>query len=249
MKRLISILLLLLTTVSSFASSDKKLFEKANDAYKNQNYELAISSYEQLIKSGKNTADIYFNLGNAYFKTNQIGKAILNYERAKNLKPEEEDIHHNLAFAKTFLRDKIIFQNPNLLQKVKAQFFGSLSSFSWSLTGVVLIWLSLLFLSLYLFAPDFRRLFFFSGSFLFITSLLFFFMGRQQAAVEIKCGYGIITVAKSFIKSAPSNEVADIFMLHEGAEVKILDKVDGFAKIRIADGQVGWTDISAVSAI
>jgi tetratricopeptide (TPR) repeat protein len=249
MKKLISILLVLLTATNAFATSGKKIFDKANNAYKNQNYEIAISNYEKLIKSGTHSADIYFNLGNAYFKTNQIGKAILNYERAKNLKPEEEDIQHNLAFAKSFLRDKIIVQNPGIIQKFKSQFLGALSALNWSITGIVMIWVALLLMALYLFASNFRRLFFFSGSFLFIASLLFFFMGRQQAAVEIKCGYGIVTLAKAFVKSAPSNDAADIFMLHEGTEVKILDRVDGFSKIRIADGQVGWADMDAIAAI
>ena len=68
-------------------------------------------------------------------------------------------------------------------------------------------------------------------------------------AIENKCGFGVVILAKTFVKSAPSSDAADIFVLHEGTEVKILDRVDGFAKIRIADGQVGWTEMDAVASI
>ncbi len=249
MKGFIQILCCLLFLGNAYGSSEEKLFAEANNSYKVGDYEMAINKYEQLIRAGKKSAGLYYNLGNAYFKTNQIGRAILNYERAQRRNPDEEDIRHNLSFAKAYTKDKITAENPNPLLKLKENFLRTYSSLTWSVSGIVLIWLSLLFFALYLFVLSFRRVFFFLGSLFLISALLFFFFGRQQSAIENKCGFGVVILAKTFVKSAPSSDAADIFVLHEGTEVKILDRVDGFAKIRIADGQVGWTEMDTVASI
>jgi len=248
MRKVFGLTFLFLALVSSVFAKTEKLFEEANNAYKDENYQTAAEKYEQLVKGCKKMAGVYFNLGNAYFKNDEIGKAILSYERAKRIAPDDEDIAHNLAYARSFVKDKISTQ-ADPISKFRQKVFGIFSSFTWAVSAIGLIWLSLIFYVLYLFVYNFRRATFFLGTVCFLFSLIFFFSGRQQEAIEEKCGFGIVTIGKIFVKSAPDNNAADLFVLHEGTEVSILDRVDGYSKIRLADGQVGWLEIGAFTRI
>jgi tetratricopeptide (TPR) repeat protein len=124
------------------AESNSELFNKAVAAYKGNDFEKAITLNESLIGKGCKTATIYFNLGNAYFKNGNIGKAMLNYERAERLAPNDEDIQHNLAFARLKTIDKVDPTKSFGAQAILKNTLSVLSSTSWCWISIALLWLT-----------------------------------------------------------------------------------------------------------
>lgn len=235
MHKVISLLFGCLFFIQLHAQSEAALFKQANEAYRKNDFEKAISDYEKLVAQENNSATVYFNLANAYFKSGNIGKAILNYERAERLAPFDEDIHHNLRFARHKTVDQIQ-EHPIITDK----FLGILSAFGWKMVALVLVWTGFLFLLLYLFSNHLKK----AGGYIGFTCLtcacITFWIGKKQGAIEYKCHFGVVMSEQVYVKSAPDNSSTDLFILHEGAKVQLYDHVDGFTKIRIADGRVGW---------
>ena len=235
MRKSIYILFSCLFFVQVHAESEKTLFAQANEAYRQNDFEKAISGYEKLVAQKNNSATVYFNLANAYFKSGNIGKAILNYERAERLAPFDEDIHHNLLFARHKTVDQIL-EHPVITDK----FFGVLSSFSWKMVTLVLVWVGFVFMLLNLISNSLKKTRTYIGITCLTCACVTFWFGKKQGAIEYKCHFGVVMSEQVYVKSAPDNSSTDLFILHEGAKVQLYDNVDGFTKIRIADGRVGW---------
>lgn len=234
---------------SLHAESPTGLFTIGTDAYKAKNYQQAIDAYQKLISEGYRSADIYYNLGNAYYKTNQISLAILNYERAHRLAPSDEDIHFNLKLANLKTVDRII-PVPQLSIVSKWQnLITSQCSRTWAVFSLVSVWLALVAFALYLFVGSIRRAGFYSGAVLLFFALFFFYLSYTQNQSEYGAGQAILTAANAYIKSAPDASGTDLFMVHEGVKLNILDRVGEWSKVRLADGKVGWVEQSTFSII
>jgi tetratricopeptide (TPR) repeat protein len=233
---------LLLTAYSSFGQSPAKLFELANDSYKAKNYKQSIEAYQKLLGDGYRNSSIYYNLGNAYYKTDQTSQAILNYERALKLAPSDEDIRFNLKLANLKTVDKIT-PVPQLYLVSKWQnFAGSKSSKSWGIYSICAVWLGFMAFAAYLFIDSVRRPSFFTGVTLLFLALFFFSLSYRQHQVEYGANEAILTAADTYIKSAPDASSTDLFMIHEGIKLDLLDKVGDWSKVRLADGKIGWVE-------
>ena len=174
-------------------------------------------------------------------KLDKLGNAILNYERALKLAPQDEDIQHNLKIADTRVVDKIV-PVPQLGIILKWNgFITSNSSRGWAVWAVGLIWIALLFFIIYLFI-GLRRISFAAGIVLFALSVVFVGLSSVQNSKEQESDTAILMVSNSFVKSAPDANGNDLFMLHEGVKFHILDRVGEWTKIRLADGKVGWVE-------
>lgn len=230
----------LLFCVVTNAASNNNLFNNAVAAYKNNNFEKAIALNETLLTNGCKTATVYFNLGNAYFKNGNLGKAILCYERAERLAPNDEDVLHNLTFARLKTIDKVDVSKPFGMEALLKNTLSVLSSSAWGWLSIALLWLTFGLAVLFLFLSHHRGILLFGGCCSALLSCCFFFASKKQFAIENKCSSAIITQSQSFIKSAPDDSSTDLFQLHEGAKVLILDKVENYWKVKIADGRVGW---------
>jgi tetratricopeptide (TPR) repeat protein len=227
---------------SVYAQASDRLYTIGADAYKAKNYPQAIESYQKLISDGYRSAAVYYNLGNAYYKTDQISLAILSYERALRLAPADEDIRYNLKLANLKTVDRIT-PIPQLYLVTKYQSFASSrSSRTWAIYSVVAVWLALIAFSLYLFIAGIRRVGFFSGSLLLLFALFFSYLSYAQRQAEFGDGQAILITANTYIKSAPDTSGTDLFMIHEGVKLNILDKVGEWSKVRLADGKVGWVE-------
>jgi tetratricopeptide (TPR) repeat protein len=235
--------------LSANAESSDRLYTIGIDAYKAKKYQQAIDAYQKLISDGYRNAAVYYNLGNSYYKTDRISLAILNYERALRLAPSDEDIRFNLKVANLKTVDRIT-PVPQLYIVSKWQnFVSSQSSKSWAVFSLVCVWLALVAFALYLFVSSIRRLGFFSGAALLLFSLLFFYLSYTQGQSENGAGQAILTTANTYIKSAPDTAGTDLFMIHEGTKLNILDKVGSWSKVRLADGKVGWVEQGTFSVI
>lgn len=240
MKKLL--ILLLFVAQGVFSQSADELFTQANEKYKSEQYEEAIKLYDQIESLGVVSSELYYNLGNSYYKLNKVAPSIYNYEKALLLDPLNEDAQNNLVFAKRLTIDNIEELPKSVLQKIDESVVKKLSYNQWSMISVGLSILgSLLFLLFYFaYSPSRKRLFFVTSmiSFLLlITTSIFAFKEYSFAKNNVEA---IVFAEETEIKNAPTLNSENVFTLHEGTKVKVLDTVDNWKKIKIADGKVGW---------
>lgn len=230
-----------LITLAVFAQSPQALYTTANAQYKAGQYEQAANGYENILSQGYKNAEVYYNLGNCYYKLNSISKSILNYERALNLSPGDEDIQHNLKLANLHITDKIQPVPQMGIIKSWNSFVGSNSSHGWTIWSMALIWLALLAWAVYLLLLN-RKVFVTLGVLLVLLSLSAGVLAYRQNGVEHDSNMAILTTTNVFAKSAPDENGNNLFMLNEGIKFRILDEVGTWEKIRLADGRVGWIE-------
>ena len=231
-----------LLTPRVFADEASHMFEEGNQLYLQAKYAEAITRYEKILQGGYESGEIYFNLGNAYYKSGNLPKAILNYERAKQMLPRDEDVQFNLQLANLQVVDKIDIV-PRLfiyrwIESLLTLF--SLSTMGWIVYSFFIA--TLCAFTYFLFAPTNpqKRASMLAGiifSFLLIMTMVGFAI---QSYKESTTEFAIVLSEVANIKSAPDNKGNDLFVLHKGLRVQVLDGVNHWRKIRLADGKVGW---------
>ena len=213
-------------TVVAQADADK-IWDDANTAYINADYVAAIDGYEKLLDSGLESDRLYLNLGNAYFKRGMNGKAILNYNRALKLAPSDDDIRYNLSIANAYVQDKIDAVPVFFAKRWLIGLGNSLSSNAWAA-------LSLLFFGALVSVAAFA------------LAVVYAAVGRSQ---RIHPAEAIVMSTAAPVKSSPDPQSKDIFVLHEGTKVAVGDSLGDWREIRIADGNKGWVQVSAIEMI
>ena len=243
----------LLLAMICFGSTSAKAVTKnnADTEYQKGNFQQAIRDYEEILKNGE-SAEIYFNLGNAYYRTDNITKAVLNYERARLLSPGDDDINFNLQFARSKTIDKITPESEMFFVTWYKSLVNFTSVDNWAKTGILCIVMALLLVLLYLFGPQLmlRKIGFFGGLAFFVIFLLSnLFAFQQKQALDNRTGAIIISPSVN-IKKTPAKNSADQFVLHEGTRVDIIDKgMTDWRCIRVGDGREGWIETKAIEEI
>ncbi|HEX8548986.1 MAG TPA: tetratricopeptide repeat protein [Cytophagaceae bacterium] len=249
---LIPFVILLIVGANVASAEDlNKVFTNANQAYQKGQYENAIKSYESILAQNKESYDLYFNLGNAYYKTGNIPKAILNYERAKTLEPNDEDVLFNLGMSNLKVTDKIDVLPEFFLNSWWKDISESKSSNFWAWITILLFWLVFFTIVLFLMvrSENFKRL---SLAGIILSLVLFgfcFLLASHQYQHQAHSKHAIIFSPNLYVKSSPTAKSTDLFILHEGTKVKILDEVGTWRKIRIANGNEGWTEAEGLEII
>lgn len=229
--------------------------EAAAQAYREQNYSRSIELYEgvvaQGISEGRESAQIYYNLGNAYFRDNQLGKAILNYERAHLLDPGDGDIRHNLRFANNRTEDRIIPASNLFL----ANWFNGVrdlfNSNTWATLAITFFLLFIGCIALFLFVRVLwiRQAAFYSGLvlllFVGITNAFAFSQKRERTQRDA----AIVMVGAARANASPDANSNLLFELHEGTKVKIRSSDGNWYEVEIANGSVGWISKQHVEVI
>lgn len=254
MKTLFKIILLITFTSSSLIANNRtnyELFQKANQYYKEKKFSKAITTYNELINKGIVNSDIYYNLGNAYFKNAQVAEAILFYERALKLNPDDEDIKFNLKIANLKIVDKINPVPKLFFIEWYESAYKTFSSETWAKLLVITIWsfFSLLLIYFLVYNITIRKIAFFSSLFSLILIILFTIFAAEQYSNENSKNEAIILSPTVYVKNSPDEKSTDLFILHQGTKVKILDKVDTWNKIKIEDGNIGWIPVSTIEII
>ena len=229
-------------------SQDSKLFEEANALYNQDKFGEAIEKYEQLVQNDEHSAEVYYNLGNAHYKLSNVASSIYYYERALMLSPNDEDIKNNLAFAQNMTIDAI----EELPQTGISKFFNdlreNLTTEGWGIASIVFVSLFvLLFLGYYFaFNSSIKRITFIASIlsiFFALVSMFFAFQGRASAT---KDNPAIVFAEKSSVRSGPKLSDEEVFVIHEGTKVQVLDEFDNWQKVQLADGKTGWLPSSDV---
>lgn len=246
----LSFIFLLIPVAFSQESSLEK-FSKGAASYSEGNYEDAVNQWIDLYNTGYRSANLNYNIGNAYFKLNNIPDAILFYERAILLKPADEDINYNLQIARTLIVDR--FQEIPELFFVRWFNFMSLflTTNSWAYISISSFILFLLFLSLYIYSSKYRHKvfgFWLAVLFFVITISSFSFTLRNKSLVY-NSRKAIISSPLVSGKSSPDKSGTDLFVLHEGTKVSVEDEVGEWLEIRLSDGNKGWVPVNSLKVI
>lgn len=251
LNRLFILVLLFSFSLSLIAHENKVILDSANAAYSKGDYFKAVKLYDSVLNNGQVAPEIYFNLGNAYYKTNNIGYAILNYERAKKLAPYDEDITVNLKLANQKTEDKIETAPQLFLTTWKNGIVDMMSEKGWSQMCIVLIIVSLILFAVYIFSSNrgLKQVGFFGGSALLFVSIFLFFIARHKYELTKNSESAIITTATVTVTGSPNEKGTKLFILHEGTKVSITEDDGGWTEIKIANGNVGWVPSKSLSAI
>ncbi|WP_299528124.1 tetratricopeptide repeat protein [uncultured Lutibacter sp.] len=232
----------LLFSLMVFSQTSDELFSKGNNLYQNGKYSEAIEMYSSIEKQGLISDDLFFNLGNCYYKLNKVAPSIYYYEKALKINPIHEDASFNLAFAKRMTIDVIQDLPQTFLQRFSSTVIQKLPFDTWAIIAILASFLaSILFLLYHFSYSSKKKLFYFNTSIfaLFVLLITTFFAFQNYDTVQ-KNRTAIIFVDKVEIKNAPSTSSEAVFELHEGTKVVILDELDLWKKIKIADGKIGW---------
>ena len=241
MKKIVFSIALLFSLVA-VSQTANNLFSKANNLYQTGKYTEAIELYSIIEKQELISDDLFFNLGNCYYKLNKVAPSIYYYEKALKINPANEDASINLAFAKRMTIDVIEDLPKTFLQRFSASVIQKLPFDTWAIIAVLAsILASILFLLYHFSFSSRKKLFYFNTSIfaVFVLAISVFFAFQNYKTVQ-KDRTAIIFVAKVEIKNAPSTSSEEVFELHEGTKVIVLDALDNWRKIKIADGKVGW---------
>jgi len=242
-KNIISFLIAMLLFVGINSKGQQtQLLDSAAIYYSNNNFEKTIASYESILSSGFESAELYYNLGNAYYKSNKIPLAILNYERANKLKPNDEDVLFNLQLSNTHVVDKIETLPEFFLTSWWGNFVQLLSSNQWAVISMGAFLLTLLgFVVFFMSGNSLARQFsFWLGIMLLLSSVLTFSFSRSQYKLSKNEPFAIIITPSVTVKSSPSDGGTDLFLIHEGLKVTVIDNLKEWREIKLSDGNVGW---------
>ena len=229
------------------ASEPHVLLDSANNAYASGNYQESIKFYNQVLADQIEAPEIYFNLGNAYFKSNNIPYAILNYERAKKKSPNDDDILVNLKIVNQKIVDKVEIIPTFFISDWQSNFMNLLSEKNWSVLCIVLFASFFIVLAIYLSVNKIiqKQLSFWVSILLLCATTLSFFMAKKQKMLMDNKTEAIIISPSITVKSSPSENGNKLFIIHEGLKVNIVETKDLWSEIKLANGNVGWLKTSS----
>ena len=227
----------------------------AEIAYRNKDFSESIQHYEaQVAKNktvNKESPQLYYNLGNAYFRDSQIAKAIVNYERALLLDPGDNDIRHNLRFARTHIEDKIDSIDNFFINKWMRSLQNLYSANSWATLSIVLFILLIVATGIYMISSRIiiRKISFYSGLVLISLVIISNVFAFKQKRKITNRSTAIVMSASVSIYTSPDAHSQELFRLHEGSKVNIKREEGRWIEIQIANGSVGWLQKNSVEVI
>lgn len=240
MKKILFLVLIIANSVA--AQNVDSLFVAGNNFYKIDKFEEAIACYKKIESQEFVASELYYNLGNSYYKLHRVGASIFYYEKALKLNPLHKDVKNNLVFAKRLALDNIEELPQTVYQKFHKNYLQKLSYNQWAIVVIAFsVVASLLFL-LYYFAeiPSKKRRYFVMSMLSFFLLISTLFIAYNQYDFSKKNKEAIVFAAKTDIRNAPTLNSSTVFTLHEGTKIIVLDTMDNWKKIKIADGKLGW---------
>ena len=255
LRKVVTVVTLLLSLGASMNIQAKdldSLWTAGVQAYTDGKFSDASAAWTPIEESGQKSAKLYYNLGNAWFKQGNYPKAILNYERALRLDPSYSDARYNLEFTSNFVQDKIEPVPEFILKSVARKVCYVMGSNTWAVIFLVLLAAALVMGLLFLLGSSVgkRRAGFYCGIVLLLLSAGALSFSIWQKSDSVKTDTAIVMSPVSSVKSSPSSGSSkDLFVIHEGTKVTILDEVGSWKNIALADGRQGWITSNELEVI
>lgn len=226
-------------------------FEKGNALYQKGNYAAAITAYESILSGKKESAELYFNLANCYYKLNKVAPAIYNYEKALVLNPNDTETQNNLFFAHKMTIDEIKVVPKVGFAKLLRDFTGIFHYDTWAWITVSFSGLFLLFFIGYYFSQlTLSKRIFFIGMFVLIFLILLSTLAALfEKSHDTNERPAIVFAEIAQVKSEPKSSSSDVFVLHEGAKVYLHESIENWTKIELTDGSEGWIESNNVKSV
>ncbi len=242
MKKLILIVFVLFQASVSFANEYTATLDSAEVYYQNQQYYKAIKAYQSIVDEQVESVALFYNLGNAYYKDKNIPMAIAYYEKALKLNPNDQDVIFNLNIAKTHTIDKIERIPTFFLTQWFKNMTTWFSSNTWAYISILGFALCLILILLFLYNQNYiwRKTLFYLGVFSLLISITSAISASYQKKVQYEDLYAIISNPSVNIKSSPDDNSTNLFILHSGTKLLIIDQLQDWFKIKIENGNIGW---------
>ncbi len=248
---MVCLTILLATAFAQPEAGAQRLFLKGNEAYRSGHYQEAVKLYRQILDAGLESPEVYYNLGNCYYKLNRLGLAILYYRKAKRLNPSDRDVAFNLQLARARVIDRVTLPPQFVLlawwHRLVRRY--SVDQLAWWLTVAFAFTVTALGIRLLVTRWSLRRLFSWLGTagataFL-VIGLLFWATWKTQAGQQ----EGVVLSSAVTVQSAPDEQSTQLFVLHEGTEVIVEESRGNWSRIRLLDGKEGWVPNSSLGLI
>jgi tetratricopeptide (TPR) repeat protein len=240
-KKIIYILIVLISTFS--VAQNNALFNKGNSLYNEGKFQDAINTYEQILETKNHSAELYFNLANAYYKLNRIAPSIYYYEKALQLAPNDKDIKHNMSFAQNMTIDAIEVLPEIGFSKITNQIINTYSFDTWALFSIifVVVFIILFIAYYYSYTSASKRFTLLSSVFALSMAIISLTFAFKRYNYDQQDKPAIVFVSESEIKNEPNLRSEIAFKLHEGTKVQVLEIYNkNWKKIKLADGKTGW---------
>ena len=247
---LVLVLIAILSVTSLTAAAQTK--QKADDLYAKENYTEAAQIYEAIIREQGVSKDVYYNLGNCYYKLDSVALSILNYERALMIDPSDGDIKVNLALARGKTSDKVTPPSEMFFVTWWRSLTNIMSINSWLIIGFVAYVLMLGCILLYAFMSNvaLRKWSFYGCLLMLFIAVVANLCALSQHLTIVNRHYAIIMSPAVTVKSSPSDTSTDLFIIHEGAKVEMLDQsMKEWCEVKLEEGKVGWVPVDAFEQI
>ena len=246
MKYLITLICLAIATIGW--GQDQDNFDKATTLYQKGDYTHAAAVYSSILKSGKESSALYYNLGNTYYKLNNVPESIYYYEKALQLDPENADAKNNLIFANQMKVDAITPLPKTWVRQLSDGIVGLFSAHTWAVLSIIGVFAFVLSFLLYYFVERtaLKRTFFsLMLVFLFFaigSYTLAYFCHKQVSQTQ----YAILFDKTVRVFSDANAYSSEVMQLHEGTKVEIIEDAKDWVKIRLVNGKTGWTKVSSL---
>ncbi len=242
-------LIILSARMIAVSGYEEDMFFEANKQYSEGNYVEAAGLYEEIVSRGVKGGNLYYNLGNAYFKMGENGKALLNYDRARKLIPNYEDLFANITFVKTVLDVRQPEENYLWYEKLYIIVRDIFSTGTWFFNTVILFYIICIFLGISIFKFSFRKTAYMTSAIFGVIFLISMFFFTKSYYVRKNIRKGIIVVQKTEVRYSPSYSGAVAFELTEGIQARILRQEGDWSHIRLNRKKSGWIESEAIEKI
>ena len=248
MKKYLTTLLCAFSILLAAQDADK-VFQEANEAYIQKSYDQAISLYQTIVQQDLKSPELFLNLGNAYFQKSEFAKAILSYERGLKLSPNDEDLLANLEITNNQLDSEVVEVPPFILVRWWQSFCNVFSTNVWAILQVLLMAAMAFFVGRYFLKQEVgvKRKSFYTALMILPFFLLSFFAANSKA--KFANSESAVVMTETAIKDGPDERSGDINKLYPGNTVLVLDKIDEWYKVQLANQSIGWIPDSAIEKI
>lgn len=218
------------------------VFDEGNALYNQGNYAEAIEKYTSIINNGSESAELYYNLGNAYYKINDIANSIFYFEKSLLLDPNNNETINNLSFSQNMTIDRIETVPVNQVSKFISKFTNLFDYNTWFLISILFEFLSLIVFSLYLFNKNSntKKRYFSIGSIFLFCFIIFLILSVNLKSEYKKNNPAILFDSRISFKSEPNERSEELFLLNEGTKVNVLEKINEWSLIELSNGSKGW---------
>lgn len=222
--------------------------EEGNLAYDQGAYDSAVTLYSQVVNANYQSDQLFYNLGNAYFKSNQLAPAIYYYEKALKINPADPDVAFNLKMANAQIVDKLEIVPEPFFKSLMTSIRTVLSPNQWGYITIIAFILCLALLSGFLLTSivTVKRLTFYGAAISFICFALCFVFGSISKNAVTSTENGIVFISTLNVKAEPKMSSADLFVIHEGTKVKVLEQGADWLRVALPDGNEGWAQAENV---